>query len=126
MRWWVYEGGLESQARWGWGWGRGGGWGMGGQHLGLPDLFSSSLTPRISELPPVTGSSMGSPNSRGAKVLVKGLQCPPKSEPLPCLGVQSHNQHRHLDACTGVCHEGSSCEVLLGCRTGRGWLEGSR
>lgn len=40
-------------------------------------VFSSNPTPRIGEMPPVTGSSMGPPNSRGAKVLVRGLQYVP-------------------------------------------------
>lgn len=55
---------------------------------------------------PVTGSFIAPPQlQRGQCLDERIVVCPSKSEPLPCLWVQSHGEHGHLNACDRVGHE---------------------
>lgn len=90
-------------------------------------MFSSNPTPRIGEMPPVTGSSMGPPNSRGAKVLVRGLQyVPPRVSHCLVCGCRVTASTGTSMPVMGSVMRAPSCDVLLGCRTGRQVAGGER
>lgn len=83
-------------------------------------VFSSNPTPRMGETPPVTGSSMGPPISRGAKVLVRGLQyVPPRVSHCLVWGCRVTASTGTSMPVMGSVMKAPSGDVLLGCRMGR-------
>lgn len=87
-------------------------------------VFSSNPTPRIGEMPPVTGSSMGPPSSKGARVWVSGLQyVPPRVSHCLVCGCRVTASTGTSMPVMGSVMRAPDCDVLLGCRTGR-WVAG--
>lgn len=83
-------------------------------------VFSSSPTPRIGEMLPVTGSSRGPPNSRGVTVWVRGLRyVPPRVSHCLVCGCRVTASTGTSRPVLGSVMRAPSCDVLLGCRTGR-------